>query len=252
MAKTGIYWRSRQKIATGACIDVYSGIVLKLLMETGTVSETNVRGVLGRSHFISQCFLLGQSHLKSAGDSLNSVVSDLNVTFKCKRINHSALMSLRLRFKLFFSTTGYFFSFCHDIQLAVEHKRRPTQTDREYADAHFFFKLPFLIIVINSFRQPRLTLTNARTSAVEIAAAALCKAYTQLSSHEGTIEDNKSPQCSTRKKSINHSDRGLFPPMLTYFRERCGQREIFWKEEAECLLSLPSHINAFIHHYYLK
>lgn len=42
-----------------------------------------------------------------------------------------------------------------------------------------FFKLPFLIIVINSFRQPRLTLTNARTSAVEIAAAAaFCKAYT--------------------------------------------------------------------------
>lgn len=68
--------------------------------------------------------------------------------------------------------------FCHDIQLVVKHKHRPTQTDREYTDAHVFFKLPFLIIVINSFRQPRLTLTNARTSAVEIAAAAFCKAYT--------------------------------------------------------------------------
>lgn len=64
------------------------------------------------------------------------------------------------------------------------------------------------------------------------------------------MEDKKSPQRTTRKDNINLRDRGLFPPLLTYFRERGGQRETFCGEEAACVLNLPSHINSFIHHYF--
>lgn len=44
-------------------------------MGTGIVSKTNVRA-----------FIQGQSHLKSGSDSLNRLLSDLNLKFKWKSI----------------------------------------------------------------------------------------------------------------------------------------------------------------------
>ena len=37
------------------------------------------------------------------------------------------------------------------------------------------------------------------------------------SSQRATTEDNKSPQCTTRKDNINLSDRGLFPTLVNLF-----------------------------------
>lgn len=69
---------------------------------------------------------------------------------------------------------------------------------------------------------------------------------------KATTGDNKSPSCTTRKDSINLCDRGLFPPLLTYFRiGGWGQRGTFYGKAADCVLNLPSHINLFVHHSFL-
>lgn len=92
---------------------------------------------------------------------------------------------------------------------------------------------------INSFWQPRLTLKHQDICCWD---SSVVRHRCCSSSHSNTMKDNKSPpRSTTRRTSITARD-DYFPHLLTYFRRRWVERDIFW----DCVLNLPSDINSSV------
>lgn len=92
-----------------------------------------------------------------------------------------------------------------------------------------------------------LTLGCARASERSPPSDSLWRATDCSGSSKPQRAGNKSPRRTTRKGAINLHDRGLFPPLLTYFREEDGGREErFMEKAADCVLNLPAHVNSLV------